>query len=192
MYQPNFQTGKSSQTFLRYALTALVVFSSLWAMQARAALDMFLVIDGIEGESKDAQFPDSIDLLAWSWGLANSSSAQGSGAGKTTVQDLSFTQYIDKATPYLIMNSFTGKHVPEAKVIVRTAGERPFVYLTITMEDVLVTSSSTGGSGGEDRLTNNVTLNFGRVCVSYTEQDAQGRPGDIHEACWNVATNKTY
>ena len=192
MYQSNLQQGKSRQKVLRHILTSLVICTSLCAMQARAALDMFLTIDGIEGESKDAQFPDSIDVLAWSWGLASSGSAQGNSAGRTTVQDLSFTQYFDKASPYLIMSNFTGKLIPEATLVVRKAGEKPFVYLTIAMEDVLVTSDSTGGSGGEDRLTNNVTLNFRRVCVSYTEQDARGGAGQTHETCWDVATNKTY
>ena len=45
------------------------------------------------------------------------------------------------------------------------------------MTEVLVTACRTGGSGGEDRLTENVTLNFAKVKVEYVEQDRQGRQG---------------
>lgn len=192
MHKTNLQHARYRRNIVRYVLTTLVVSMSLWATQARAALDMFLVIDGIEGESTDRQFPGAIEVLAWSWGLANSASAQGTRVGKTTVQDLSFTQYFDKSTPQLIMSNFTGTLIPKATLVVRKAGERPLIYLTIAMEDVLVTSDSTGGSGGENLLVNNVTLNFRRVCVTYTGQNETGGQGDSHEACWNVATNKAY
>ena len=46
------------------------------------------------------------------------------------------------------------------------------------MTEVLVTSVSTGGSGGEDRLTENVTFNFAEVKVDYTEQKMDGGAGD--------------
>ena len=49
------------------------------------------------------------------------------------------------------------------------------------MKEVLVTSVSTGGSGGEDRLTENVTLNFAEFKVEYTPQKA-GR----HRRCGQV------
>lgn len=50
----------------------------------------------------------------------------------------------------------------EAVLAVRKAGDRPYEYLVLRMTNVLVTSFSTGGSGGEDRLTENVTLRFQR------------------------------
>ncbi|MGZ4959716.1 MAG: type VI secretion system tube protein Hcp, partial [Methylomonas sp.] len=63
------------------------------------AVDMFLTIDKIKGESRYDKHPNEIDVLAWSWGVSNSGSAHvggGAGAGKAHVQDLSFTKYIDK------------------------------------------------------------------------------------------------
>jgi type VI secretion system secreted protein Hcp len=44
------------------------------------------------------------------------------------------------------------------------------------MEDVIVTSVSTGGSGGEDRLTENVSLNFSKYKVAYRPQKQDGSP----------------
>ena len=58
-----------------------------------------------------------------------------------------------------------GKHFDDATLVVRKAGEKPVEYIKIKMEEVLITSVSTGGSGGEDRLTENITLNFSKVSL---------------------------
>ena len=69
------------------------------------------------------------------------------------------------------------------------AGETPLIYLVIKMTEVMVTAVSTGGSGGEDRLTENVTLNFAKVEVTYTPQDKTGKAGDPIPYGWNIAEN---
>ncbi len=156
------------------------------------AMDMFIKIGALKGESKDSVHKEEIDVLAWSWGLSNSGSAQqggGMGAGKVNVQDLSFTKYIDKSSPDLMLAACNGKHYDKALLTVRKAGEQPLEYLLITMEDLIVTSVSTGGSGGEDRLTENVTLNFAKVKVQYKEQTATGGVGDKPEMGWDIAGN---
>ena len=120
------------------------------------AVDMFMKIDSLKGESNDKTHKGEIDVLAWSWGGSNSGSAHvggGAGSGKANVQDLSFTKYIDKSTPDLLLSCFNGKHWDSATLVVRKAGETPLEYLKITMNEVIVANVSTGGSGGEDRLT---------------------------------------
>jgi type VI secretion system secreted protein Hcp len=156
------------------------------------AVDMFMKVKGIDGEARDKTHGGSIDVLAWSWGMSQSGSTHvggGGGAGKVNVQDLSFTKYIDKSSTELMLACCNGKHIPEAKLTVRKAGENPLEYLIITMSDVMVTSVSTGGSGGEDRLTENVTLNFAKVNVEYTEQTAKGTGGAKPKMGWNIAEN---
>ena len=125
------------------------------------AVDMFLLLDGIKGESGDKTHKGEIDVLAWSWGLSNSGSfhqGEGGGSGKANFQDMSVTKYVDKASADLLYCSASGKHIPKAKLTVRKAGENPLEYLTFELENILVSSVSTGGSGGEDRLTENVSL----------------------------------
>ena len=156
------------------------------------AVDMFIKVGDLKGESKDKAHAGEIDVLAWSWGASNSGNAHmggGQGAGKVNVQDLSFTKYIDKSTPDLMLFCCNGKHIPEAKLTVRKAGETPLEYLTITMNDLIVTSVSTGGSGGEDRLTENVTLNFAKVKVNYVEQTEKGAAGAKPQMGWDIAAN---
>jgi type VI secretion system secreted protein Hcp len=157
------------------------------------AMDMFIKIGELKGESRDAKHKSSIDVLAWSWGMSNSGSAHaggGSGAGKANVQDLSFTKYIDLSSPDLMLACCNGKHFPEATLTVRKAGEMPLEYLKIKLTEVLITSVSTGGSGGEDRLTENVTLNFAKVNVDYVEQTPTGGEGGKPKMGWDIAENK--
>ena len=64
------------------------------------AVDMFIKIDDLKGEAKDADHKDEIDVLSWGWGMNQSgtgTSAGAAGAGKVDVQDMSFTKYVDKA-----------------------------------------------------------------------------------------------
>ncbi len=157
------------------------------------AVDMFIKIDGIEGESKDKSHTNEIDVLAWSWGLSQSGTFHaggGGGAGKVNIQDISFTKWLDKASPELMLACSNGKHIKEATLTVRKAGEKPLEYLVIKLEKLLVSSASTGGSGGEDRLTENVTLNFAKVKVEYQEQDGKGGPkGGKVTYSWDVEQN---
>ena len=131
------------------------------------AVDMFIKIDDVKGEAQDKNHEGEIDVLAWSWGMSQSGTMHaggGGGGGKVNVQDLSFTKYIDKSSSVLMLYCSNGKQFKEAKLTVRKAGgDEPLEYLIITMKDVIVTSVSTGGSGGEDRLTENVALNFATV-----------------------------
>lgn len=157
------------------------------------AVDMFIKIGDISGESRDKTHAGKIDVLAWSWGVSNSGTTHtggGGGAGKANVQDLSFTKYVDKASPPLLLASMKGTHYDEATLIVRKAGGTPLEYLKITLTEVLVTSVSTGGSGGEDRLTENVSLNFAKIKYVYQPQKADGsKDGGEIPITFDIAQN---
>lgn len=158
------------------------------------AVDMFLELDGVKGETLDKTFKSkhAMDLLAWSWGMSNSGTfhtGTGGGAGKANFQDISVTKYIDLASPNLMLFCANGKHVKEGSVTVRKAGEHPLEYLKITMKNILVSSYNTGGSGGEDRLTENVTLNFAEVKIEYAQQAAGGGKSGTNDFGWNIAEN---
>ena len=154
---------------------------------------MFLKIDGVKGEAKDAKHTDEIDLLSWSWGVAQSGSRHvggGGGSGKVQVSDLHFTKYIDKATTDLQLFCCNGKHIPKAQLTVRKAGENALEYLIIKMTDCLVAGVQTGGSAGEDRLAESVSLNFAKFEVEYTPQKEDGSGDAATNMGWNIATNE--
>lgn len=159
------------------------------------ALDMFINMGSkIKGESVDkVQGPlGDIDMLAWSWGLSQSGTThmgKGGGAGKANFQDLSFTKYVDSATSAIMIALAKGSHIPKVSLLVRKAGEGQKQYITVVLQEVLVTSVSTGGSGGEDRLTENVTLNFAKVTYDYYVQDGKGAMKSAGTFDWNIAEN---
>lgn len=157
------------------------------------AVDMFIKIGDIKGESKDSVHKDEIDVLAWSWGLSQSGSfamGAGGGSGKVSVQDISLTKYVDASSTALMLAACKGTHIKQAVLTVRKAGDKPLEYIKVTLDSVLVSSLSTGGSGGEDRLTESVSLNFAKFKVEYTTQADTGGKGTTSTASYNVAENK--
>jgi type VI secretion system secreted protein Hcp len=156
---------------------------------------MFIKIGDIKGESKDAKHKESVDVLAWSWGLSQSGSFHtggGGGAGKVNVQDISITKYVDSSTTALVVAACKGTHIKQAVLTVRKAGDKPLEYIKITLDGVLVSSVSTGGSGGEDRLTENVSLNFAKFKLEYTKQAETGGKDATSTAAWDVTKNEAF
>lgn len=157
------------------------------------ALDMFLEIKDVKGESRDATYKGLIDILAWSWGVSNAGSAHvggGIGSGKANFQDISITKYIDLSSSKLLESVSMGTHFPTAKIVVRKAGgKEKLEYYTINLKEVMVTSYQTGGSGGEDRLTESVTLTFAQVEVKYQAQSKEGSKAGDTTFAYNIAEN---
>lgn len=157
-----------------FLLTLIALMSNV----TFAAVDMFLKIDGIEGESQDAQHRAEIDVLAWSWSAFND-------GRKACIQDVSVTKYIDKASPILLMNMALGRSYSSATLAISRPGGSisdnfgSTDFLVLEFKNVKLSSLSTGGSGGEDRLTENITLNFEEVEYTYTEQSPDGSQGDV-------------
>lgn len=158
------------------------------------AVNVFLDITGAPGESQDNTRADTIDVLSWSWGMTQSGTTHlgpGAGSGKVAVADISFTKYVDKATPVLMKHCASGKHLENATLYVyKAAGDSPLEYFKLEMETVLVSSYQTGGGGdGLDRIVESVSLNFRTFKVTYTQQDATGAAAGSVPIGWDIAKN---
>ena len=106
------------------------------ASQAFAASDYFLKIDGVDGESKDDKHKGEIDIMSWSFGASQSGSIAaggGGGAGKVIMQDFHFTKSVDKASPKLFEAIATGKHLKEAKLVLRSDGGQMIKFLKMSL-----------------------------------------------------------
>jgi type VI secretion system secreted protein Hcp len=83
-----------------------------------------------------------------------------------------------------------GTHFDTALLTVRKAGGAdPVEYVKINLQEVLITSVTTGGDGGDDRLTENVSLNFAKVKVEYLPQEAKGGKGNMVPFSWDIVAN---
>ena len=141
------------------------------------ASNIFAKIGTIKGESLDSKHKDEVEILSWSWGVANAGTIRagsGAGQGKAAFNDLNFTHYLDKASPVLMKACATGQHIKEATITVRKAGKGQQEFLIIKMNDVIVTSVSPSGAGDESAMAEHVALRFAKVALEYKPQKADG------------------
>jgi type VI secretion system secreted protein Hcp len=157
--------------------------------------DMFLLLDGIKGESMDDKHKGEIDIESFSWGLAQTGSGHrggGSGTGKVDIADISIMKKVDKSSPTLQLACANGKHITKGKLTVRKAGENPLEYFTVDLESILVSSYQISGSNGGDVPTESIALNFVKVKTEYWTQSDKGAKGENANFSWDVAKNVKY
>ena len=159
-----------------------------------AAVDYFIKIDGIEGESTDHKHKGEIDVLSFSLGATQggtSSFGGGGGSGKVSFQDFHMVVKTSKASPKLFLHCATGAHIKTATLVCRKAGKDQQEYLTIKLSDCLVSSYASGGTGGQDVIpTEQVSLNFAKVEMEYKPQNADGSLAGAVKSGYDVKANK--
>ncbi len=141
------------------------------------AVDVFLKIEGIPGESKDSVHASEIDVLAWSWSCHNSGTAAGGGgigAGVVSMQNFNFVQTMQKSSNVLMQFCATGEHVPKAVLTCRKAGTEQQEYLKVTFNDLIVSTYQNSGTGEGGVPMENISLNFASVVFEYAEQKIDG------------------
>jgi type VI secretion system secreted protein Hcp len=154
-----------------------------------AAVDYFLKIDGIKGESQDSKHSGEIELQSWSWGETNAGSfaqSAGGGAGKVAMQDFHFVMMSNTASPKLFQACASGEHIPSAVLTCRKAGKEQQEFLIIKFSDLLISSYQTGGSQGEVIPTDQISFNFAIIEIDYKEQKKDGTLGPAIHGGWDV------
>jgi type VI secretion system secreted protein Hcp len=159
------------------------------------AVDMYLRIDGINGESKDSQHPDRIQVLSWSWDVSQTGTAGVGGgltAGKVEHHDIVIRKLLDKATPVLYKFCCNGNHVASADLYVRKAGggDQALEYLVIHFEDLIITSFNLGGLPQADQIEEVIKLTYSKVTITYTPQDKAGQGLPQVTGGWDLQANK--
>lgn len=157
------------------------------------AVDYFLKIDGIEGESQDARHKNEIAVESFSWGATQvaAPATGGTTAGKVSIQDFHFAARLSKASPKLFLSCATGQRVRSAVLSGRRAGANQAEFLKWTFTDVMVTSYQTGGAAsGDEAPMDQVSLSAARIDVSYQQQLPDGTLAAPVRAGWDVRTNR--
>ncbi len=154
-----------------------------------AAVDYFLKIDGIEGESRDKNNKNSIDIESFSWGATNTASVGGGGggSGKASFQDISVTKIEDRSSPPLFLAVPTGTHYKTASIVGRRADGTEFTMLTLS--DVMITSFAQTGIS-PDGPTESLSLNFAKIEFQYKPTGQDGKAGAPVKAGWDLKENK--
>ena len=156
------------------------------------AIDIFLKLDGIDGESQDDKHKDEIELMSFTFGSSNfvgRAIGGGGGSGKATFQDFHFVMNTNKASPQIFLSCVSGKHIDSAVLSVRKAGGDQQDYLHYKFNDVLISSFQTGGinTGG---ATDQFSLNFAKLGTDFTPQDSTGQLLEPVSTSWDLLQNK--
>lgn len=158
-----------------------------------AAVDYFLKLQGIDGESTDSKHSGEIEVLSWSFGATQAGSfgaGSGGGAGKVQMQDFHFVMKVNKASPKLMLACATGEHIKSAKLTCRKAGGDQQEYMSVTLSDALVSSYQTGGSAGDAIPTDQFSLNFSKIEYEYKPQKQDGTLDSPVKTGYDLKANK--
>ena len=84
------------------------------------AIDVYLQIDGIKGESTDDKHKDWIECKSVSWSVEQPKSATASTGGGHTAErcehkDIVISKLADLASPVLLQTCSAGKTIPKAR-----------------------------------------------------------------------------
>jgi type VI secretion system secreted protein Hcp len=160
------------------------------------AIDVYLHIDGIKGESTDDRHKDWIECKSVSWAVEQPRSATSSTGGGHTAErcehrDVVITKLADLASPILLQTCSAGRTIPKAKLEFMRAdaqGER-VKYFEIELDNVLIGAVSPSVGEG-DILTEEVGFKFSKVRWKYTQQRVSGGMGGNTSGGWDLATNR--
>ncbi len=161
------------------------------------AIDVYLQIDGIKGESTDDTHKDWIECKSVQWEVLQPKSATASTAGGHTAErcehkDITLSKLADIASPLLLQNCSSGKTIPKAKFeFMRADGQGQRVkYFEVELENVLIGSVAPVVTQG-DILREDVGLKYSKVKWKYTQQKVGGGSGGNTSGGWDLAANKT-
>jgi type VI secretion system secreted protein Hcp len=156
------------------------------------AVDMFLKITDVKGESKDKSHSGECEIESFSWGasqLGTSSHGTGAGGGKVSMNDFHFVMRNNSASPTLFLFCANGKHLKEATLTCRKAGGTQQNFMIATMSDVLISSYQTGGSSSGEVPMDQISLNYSKIEIDYLAQDEKGITKSAGKKHWDMKTN---
>jgi type VI secretion system secreted protein Hcp len=160
------------------------------------AIDVYLQIDGIKGESSDTDHKDWIECKAVSFEVLQPRSATASSAGGHTAErcehkDIVVSKLTDLATPLLLEQCSMGKTIPKAKFEFMRAdsdGKR-VKYFTIELKNVLISGVAPHVVEG-DIMNETLSIKFSEAKWTYTQQKISGGTGGNTSGGWDLSANK--
>jgi len=159
-----------------------------------AKTNIYLKLEGLDGESMDDEHKDWIEVESWSWGVDNPASfAQGQGGQATQahVASLSVVKNCDKASVSMYKACTTGKHIKKGTLsCLKLDGDKRVEYMKVDLTDIMVSNLQWSASGSEHHVHENVGLVFAEFKQAYKLQSDKGSAKGSTEFGFNVQTSK--
>ncbi len=158
-----------------------------------AQVDMFLKLDGVDGESSDPKHPGEIQIDSFSLNAVSGRDAfTNQGAGVVRMSSVTIRAKIDKSTPKLFTKIAKNEKIPSAILTCRKAGKEGFEYFKMTLSEVLVVKVQAGdlGNGNGDVIPPcEFDLSYGRIEMQAKEQTSGGPTSGPVVFGFNLMTN---
>ena len=154
--------------------------------------DIFLAIDGIPGDSTDAQHKNQISIESFAF-LAKRPSTRTVGAVRFS--GLRLDKVYDVSSPRILSAATSGRHLKSATVTFSTGSDAGGTnVLTYKLSDVAVSSYEQGGANLDTKplgsLEEEIGLSPARVQVTEKTFSANGNPGPAVTSSWQVPKSK--
>src|SRR3569832_2495029 len=136
--------------------------------------EMFLKLDGIEGESLDSDLGGEIEIMGWVWTTNNIvrwDINQGGQSTKVEIKDIELEKICDKASVTLYQCCVTGKHIKSGTITCRkNDGDQKVENLIVKLTDLMVTKVQFIGEGDSQSLKEVVGLSYTEFRMDYKVQ----------------------
>jgi type VI secretion system secreted protein Hcp len=160
------------------------------------AIDAYLQIDGIKGESTDERHKSWIEVSHVGWNVhqpraASVSTAGGHTNGRAELSQVAFRKLADMSSPMLQQTCAMGKTLARAKFeFMRADGDgKPVCYYTVELENVMI-SGVTPNSGAGGTIEETVHLAYSKIKWTYVKQSIRGGAEGQTAGGWDAAANK--
>lgn len=147
-----------------------------------SAADIFLLLDGIAGESLSARHAGWIEVQSFSEGVQRPNPNERPQFGP-----LSIVKRIDRSSPRLALHAIEGKRLSMGTLEVLRSGETAIRFLQVKMTNVAVTSFQQSAATAQVPM-DQLSLDFRTIQWTYTEIDATGRPVRDITCSWSRDT----
>jgi type VI secretion system secreted protein Hcp len=158
------------------------------------ALDAYMKIDGIAGESKDGGYGEWIEITGYNFGSSQSttvtaSSAGGAASGRTRLTDFHVTKELDRASPKLLGASCAGQHLKQVTIALHRSGGEKVKYFEVVMDEVIISNFTQIAIDGIP--FESIDFNYGRITTTYVQQNrTDGTGGGNVIDGWDQIANK--
>jgi type VI secretion system secreted protein Hcp len=159
------------------------------------ATDIFLKVDGIDGDATDVNHTGEIEVASWSWGVSQvfiSSLGGGIVGGTPKVGNILVTKQVDRASPILLRAFLELTHIAQAVLTQRRPGAGKQDFLSVTLQDVLISSLNDVDDGLAPKPKETVVFVFSRVIYEYIPQKPSGLPDAPVTLKWDVQANAEF
>ncbi|MDR6879769.1 type VI secretion system tube protein Hcp [Bacillus sp. 3255] len=164
-------------TYVVVLLSLLVMAFGAWPAAAAESqeYDVYLKLDGIEGESQARGFEKWIEVQSFSFDVHNtaagaSTSGAGSSAGKAVPSTILLNKNFDASSIPLFLNTVTAKSLEKGQIVfVPSGSEDRKPVITIDLEKVNVSSFSMY------ETNETIELSYGSIAIKYNMVGPTGK-----------------